>query len=157
MTAVISFDTTDLRAVLVTLLSREWRIAAGSIDCDRPLTEYGLDSITALTISGELEELLEYRIALHSAVGLPDGQCHCELSRRKSRWEAGRRHDHVALTRRPFSGPAAFGGYRPRTNSAGSGSFSRLTPIAAPIIWSSAPKSRRPAAISDGPGISWRR
>jgi acyl carrier protein len=62
MTAVISFDTTDLRAVLVTLLSREWRIAAESIDCDRPLTEYGLDSITALTISGELEELLDIEL-----------------------------------------------------------------------------------------------
>jgi acyl carrier protein len=62
MTAVISFDTTDLRAVLVTLLSREWRIAAGSIDCDRPLTEYGLDSITALTISGELEDLLDIEL-----------------------------------------------------------------------------------------------
>ena len=58
MTAVITLDTTDLRAVLINMLSREWRVPPESIDCDRPLTEYGLDSITALTISGELEELL---------------------------------------------------------------------------------------------------
>lgn len=54
----ITLETFDLKAALVGMLSREWRIEADKIDCDRPLTEYGLDSITALTISGELEDLL---------------------------------------------------------------------------------------------------
>lgn len=55
---VVANDRIDLRGTLVDLLSREWRIPAEKVDCDRPLTEYGLDSITALTVSGELEDML---------------------------------------------------------------------------------------------------
>lgn len=50
------FDMEHLRSTLVSLLSRELKLPAAQVRTERPLTEYGLDSIAALTIAGELEE-----------------------------------------------------------------------------------------------------
>lgn len=49
-------DLDHLRQTLVGLLSSELRLAEAQVQTSRPLTEYGLDSIAALTIAGELEE-----------------------------------------------------------------------------------------------------
>ncbi len=49
-------DLDDLRQTLVNLLSRELRVPETQVHTTRPLTEYGLDSIAALTIAGELED-----------------------------------------------------------------------------------------------------
>lgn len=43
---------------LVTRLSDRLGMKAGDFDTQRPLAEYGLDSRTAVSLSGELEELL---------------------------------------------------------------------------------------------------
>lgn len=43
---------------LVQMLVQELRLPAGSVATDKPLTQYGLDSIAALTIAGDLEEML---------------------------------------------------------------------------------------------------
>lgn len=45
-------------ARIIELLSRELKISAADIKPELPLTQYGLDSITALTIAGELEDEL---------------------------------------------------------------------------------------------------
>lgn len=45
-----------LRGTLSGLLSKELRLRADEVRTDRPFTEYGLDSMAALTIAGELEE-----------------------------------------------------------------------------------------------------
>ncbi|WP_085314307.1 acyl carrier protein [Derxia lacustris] len=49
---------TSLRSLLADLLGRELRIPPHEVDPARALTSYGLDSIAALTVSGELEERL---------------------------------------------------------------------------------------------------
>jgi acyl carrier protein len=54
----------ELHEKLVHLLSREWRIPSDAIDSDKPFTEYGVDSITALTISGELEDSLDIELPM---------------------------------------------------------------------------------------------
>lgn len=52
----------SLRQWLVQLLCRELRLEPSAIRTDRPLTEYGLDSMAALMVAGELED--RYRIEL---------------------------------------------------------------------------------------------
>ena len=51
-------DRAALGARIVELLSKELRMPAHEIALDMPLTWYGLDSIAALTIAGQLEEEL---------------------------------------------------------------------------------------------------
>lgn len=55
-------DITELRATLTELLARELRMPPAEVLGDLPLLQYGLDSISALTISGELEELLDIEL-----------------------------------------------------------------------------------------------
>lgn len=52
-------DLDSLRSALVELLARELRLPVASIDTDKPLTQYGLDSMAAVAVSGDLEELLD--------------------------------------------------------------------------------------------------
>jgi acyl carrier protein len=61
-----SFELADLKQLLATLLARELRVDPASVQSDRPFTEYGLDSIAALTIAGDLEE--ELSVVLESTV-----------------------------------------------------------------------------------------
>ncbi len=49
-------DTDGIRFTLIGMLKKELRIE--SIDPDKLLTQYGLDSISALTVAGELEDML---------------------------------------------------------------------------------------------------
>lgn len=56
-------DSHQLQQLLVTLLARELRIDPHSVDGDRPFTHYGLDSIAALTIAGDLEDTLSVELA----------------------------------------------------------------------------------------------
>lgn len=51
-------DHTMLSTKIVESLSRELKVPAADIELDLPLTQYGLDSIAALTMAGELEEEL---------------------------------------------------------------------------------------------------
>jgi len=57
-----SLEFADLRAVLVQMLSHQLKLPDGSIDGDRPLTHYGLDSIAALMIAGDLEDRLGFEL-----------------------------------------------------------------------------------------------
>ena len=52
-------DLASLRSVLIEMLARELRLPAASVVTDKPLTQYGLDSMAAVTISGDLEEMLD--------------------------------------------------------------------------------------------------
>ncbi|MES2261195.1 MAG: acyl carrier protein [Pseudomonadota bacterium] len=56
-------DRTALSTRIVELLSKELKLPADEIKLDAPLTWYGLDSIAALTISGELEDELGLELA----------------------------------------------------------------------------------------------
>mgnify|MGYP000234521534 FL=1 len=49
-------DAEGIRTALIGMLEKELRI--DSVDPDKLLTQYGLDSISALTIAGELEDML---------------------------------------------------------------------------------------------------
>ena len=55
-------DRAALGARIVELLARELNVPARDIALDMPLTWYGLDSIAALTIAGELEDELELEL-----------------------------------------------------------------------------------------------
>ncbi len=44
------------------MLAKELRLPLEQVHVDRPLTEYGLDSIGALTLAGELEEQYELEL-----------------------------------------------------------------------------------------------
>jgi acyl carrier protein len=55
-------DLDSLRAVLVDMLARELRMPASSVSTDKPLTQYGLDSMAAVAVSGDLEELLDVEL-----------------------------------------------------------------------------------------------
>ncbi len=46
----------SIRETMVRLLAKQMHLSPTQVQADRPLTEYGLDSIAALTISGELED-----------------------------------------------------------------------------------------------------
>ncbi|WP_311971675.1 acyl carrier protein [Pseudomonas baltica] len=52
------FDLDHYRGKLGSMVEREMRLSDGSVATDRNLAEYGLDSITALTIAGDLEDEL---------------------------------------------------------------------------------------------------
>ena len=52
------FDKATLLTKISAMLSRELRIPVEKLDPDAPLTQYGLDSIGALTIAGELEDMV---------------------------------------------------------------------------------------------------
>jgi acyl carrier protein len=55
---MITHDHAPPSALIIELLSRELKISAADIKPELPLTQYGLDSIAALTIAGELEDEL---------------------------------------------------------------------------------------------------
>jgi acyl carrier protein len=55
-------DITSLRTTLTAMLARELRMPASEVQGDLPLLQYGLDSISALTISGDLEELFDIEL-----------------------------------------------------------------------------------------------
>ncbi len=55
-------DRAALSARIVELLARELNLPPRDIALDMPLTWYGLDSIAALTIAGELEDELELEL-----------------------------------------------------------------------------------------------
>jgi acyl carrier protein len=57
-----SFEFPDLERLLSTLLARELRLDVATIEGDRPFTHYGLDSLAALTIAGDLEERLSVEL-----------------------------------------------------------------------------------------------
>lgn len=59
-------DLSQLQSLLVKLLARELRLKPEEVEADKPFTQYGLDSIAALTIAGDLEE--ELSIELESTV-----------------------------------------------------------------------------------------
>jgi len=46
----------DVRNVLISAISSELRIPAAELETDRPFTDYGLDSVAALTVSTEVED-----------------------------------------------------------------------------------------------------
>lgn len=52
------FDLQHYRSKLGAMVEREMRLEEGSVATDRNLAEYGLDSIAALTIAGDLEDEL---------------------------------------------------------------------------------------------------
>ena len=56
----IEFD--SLCSSLCQMLAKELRLPLEQVQVDKPLTEYGLDSIGALTLAGELEE--RYQVEL---------------------------------------------------------------------------------------------
>ncbi|MDH0304448.1 MULTISPECIES: acyl carrier protein [unclassified Pseudomonas] len=55
-------DLAFYRDKLKSMIEPELRLPAGSLDCDRNLSEYGLDSIVALTIAGDLEDQLRIQL-----------------------------------------------------------------------------------------------
>lgn len=48
----------DLRQLSVTLVARELGVKPADIQCDQPWTHYGLDSLSALVVAGDLEDAL---------------------------------------------------------------------------------------------------
>lgn len=52
------FDLQHFQSKLSVMVEREMRLEQGSVATDRNLAEYGLDSIAALTIAGDLEDEL---------------------------------------------------------------------------------------------------
>lgn len=52
-------DLDSLCTTLVDMLARELRLPASSVLTDKPLTQYGLDSMAAVAISGDLEEMFD--------------------------------------------------------------------------------------------------
>ena len=46
----------DVRSVLISAISSELRISSAELQTDRPFTDYGLDSVAALTVSTEVED-----------------------------------------------------------------------------------------------------
>lgn len=54
----ITLESLDLRSTLVTMLAKELRLPEASVEPNQLLTQYGLDSISALTIAGDLEDML---------------------------------------------------------------------------------------------------
>ena len=55
-------DHVSLSTTIIKLLSRELHMPVDEVRLDFPLTRYGLDSIAALTIAGELEEQLDLEL-----------------------------------------------------------------------------------------------
>jgi len=54
----VPFDLPHYRNKLSAMVEREMRLEQGTVASDRNLAEYGLDSIAALTIAGDLEDEL---------------------------------------------------------------------------------------------------
>ncbi|MEE4138722.1 acyl carrier protein [Pseudomonas viridiflava] len=52
------FDLHHFQSKLSAMVEQEMRLEQGSVATDRNLAEYGLDSIAALTIAGDLEDEL---------------------------------------------------------------------------------------------------
>ncbi len=53
----------SLRAWLVTELARRLKCAESEVDTAKPLDDYGLDSRTAVQVSGALEKVIERRLS----------------------------------------------------------------------------------------------
>jgi acyl carrier protein len=62
-TSTDSGRTGEIRSWLIEHLARELEIDPSKIDPDRPLTRYGLDSLAAVTLSGELEVFLKRELS----------------------------------------------------------------------------------------------
>lgn len=56
--SAITLDMHDIRETLTKLVTKELRLPKGSVATNLPFTQYGLDSISALTIAGDLEDML---------------------------------------------------------------------------------------------------
>ena len=56
-------DSAEIESWLVTKLSARLAIATGEMNVREPLANYGLDSRTALTLSGELEDWLGRKLS----------------------------------------------------------------------------------------------
>ena len=56
--AIAPIETLSMHHRITGMLSRELRMDAANISPEVPLTQYGIDSIAALTIAGELEDQL---------------------------------------------------------------------------------------------------
>lgn len=52
-----------IRRWLVQRLARQIKVAPGEIDTARKFEQYGLDSIVAVRVSGDLEKLVEQRLS----------------------------------------------------------------------------------------------
>jgi len=61
-TIATSFELPELQRLMVTLLAKELRLDAKAIDVNRPFTQYGLDSIAAVTVVGDLEDALSLEL-----------------------------------------------------------------------------------------------
>jgi len=48
-----------IRALIAEMIAQECSIEVESVDFSKPFTEYGFDSIAAMTVSGALEDALE--------------------------------------------------------------------------------------------------
>jgi acyl carrier protein len=58
----LQYEKVQLCNVLTGLLAKELRLQPSQVHVDQLLTEYGLDSITAVTIVGELEEQFDIEL-----------------------------------------------------------------------------------------------
>ena len=55
---------------LIAQLSDQLSLEKSSISVSEPLTRYGLDSIDAVTMVGDIEDILRCRITFYSILGL---------------------------------------------------------------------------------------
>ena len=53
----------DIKQWMVNRLATQLKIPAASVDTARPFDSYGLDSRTAVAVSGELEKVVERRLS----------------------------------------------------------------------------------------------
>lgn len=61
MTAQITY--TEIEAWLIDNLALQIGIASSELDPTKPLTDYGIDSLMALLLAGDLEEWLDLQIS----------------------------------------------------------------------------------------------
>jgi len=55
---VAAASASEIEAFIASWTARKLKVPVDSIARDRPLTEYGMDSLTAVALSGRLEDLL---------------------------------------------------------------------------------------------------
>jgi acyl carrier protein len=56
-------DETAIRTWLVERLAKRLKMTSAEIDSSKPFADYGLDSIVAVQVAGELEKLVEKRLS----------------------------------------------------------------------------------------------
>ena len=52
----------DLRQLALNLVARELGVKPADVRCDTPWTQYGLDSLSALVVAGDLEDALSVEL-----------------------------------------------------------------------------------------------